>query len=244
MISFRSGQSGQHAHTRRAFDFYSTPAIAVEALLKAERFVSNTRVWEPAAGDGAIAHAFRAHGFPVICSDIVERAFPLHFTGDFFTQSKAPAGCTTIITNPPYRNATEFAQHALELLPDVYLLLRLAFYESVRRTELLEHRGLRVVHVFPPPSAANAPPRLERSAQLELDRVRLVCLAPQSSRSADSQPHLNRTGDLEEHTHSDTHRAAGSVWTLSDGTTVNPTSPRSSPPISTSWARVTACSRV
>jgi hypothetical protein len=149
MISFCTGQPGQHAHTGRAFDFYSTPAIAVEALLKAEHFTPNTRFWEPAAGDGAIANVLRAYGFPVICSDIVERAFPLHFTGDFFTQSKAPAGTTTIITNPPYRQAQRFAEHALELLPDVYLLLRLAFYESVRRTELLEHRGgLRVVHVF------------------------------------------------------------------------------------------------
>jgi hypothetical protein len=148
MISFCSGQSGQHAHTKRTFDFYSTPPIAVEALLEAERFTSDTRIWEPAAGDGAIAHVLRARGFPVICSDIVQRAFPLHFTGDFFTQSKAPAGCTTIMTNPPYLNATEFAEHALELVSDVYLLLRLAFYESVRRTELLEHRGLRAVHVF------------------------------------------------------------------------------------------------
>jgi hypothetical protein len=148
MISFCSGQSGQHAHTKRTFDFYSIPPIAVEALLEAERFTSDTRIWEPAAGDGAIAHVLRARGFPVICSDIVQRAFPLHFTGDFFTQSKAPAGCTTIMTNPPYLNATEFAEHALEPVSDVYLLLRLAFYESVRRTELLEHRGLRAVHVF------------------------------------------------------------------------------------------------
>src|SRR5262245_8152754 len=122
MISFCTGQSGQHAHTKRAFDFYSTPGIAVEALLEAEHFTPNTRVWEPAAGEGAVAHVLRAHGLPVICSDIVERGFPLRFTGDFFLQSKAPAGCTTIITNPPYRNATEFAEHALELVPDVYLL--------------------------------------------------------------------------------------------------------------------------
>jgi len=148
MISFCSGQSGQHAHTKRTFDFYSTPPIAVEALLEAERFTSNTRIWEPAAGDGAIAHVLRARGFPVICSDIVQRAFPLHFTGDFFTQSKAPAGTTTIITNPPYQQAQRFAEHAINLVPDVFLLLRLAFLEAIRRTDLLEHRGLRAVHVL------------------------------------------------------------------------------------------------
>jgi hypothetical protein len=147
MISFCTGQSGQHAHTTRALDFYSTPAIAVEALLQAEQFTPATRVWEPAAGDGAITHVLRVHGFPVICSDIVERAFPLHFTGDFLTQSKAPEAVTTIVTNPPFRQAQRFAEHSINLVPDVFLLLRLAFLESVRRTDLLEHRGLCAVHI-------------------------------------------------------------------------------------------------
>jgi hypothetical protein len=253
MISFCTGQSGQHAHIRRAFDFYSTPAIAVEALLEAEHFTPATRFWEPGAGDGAIAYVLRAHGFPVICSDIVERAFPLHFTTDFLAQSKAPAGCTTIITNPLYRNATEFAERSLELVPDVYLLLRLAFYESVP-----PHRATRASRTsrrpcFSAPSDASAPPRQERSAQLELDCVRRVPLAPRSSRSADSQPHLNQeasnnmaiqtlTSIKRNRSRAERHRGgaarivakmrlgatlhqhvtnAGSVWTLSDGTTVN-----------------------
>ena len=53
-----------------------------------------------------------------------------------------------ILTNPPYKLAAQFAEHALSLVPDVYLLLRLAFLESVGRTELLEHSGLRRVLVF------------------------------------------------------------------------------------------------
>jgi hypothetical protein len=48
----------------------------------------------------------------------------------------------------PYKLAEQFAMHALTLVPDVYLLLRLAFLESVGRTELLEHSGLRRVLVF------------------------------------------------------------------------------------------------
>jgi hypothetical protein len=53
-----------------------------------------------------------------------------------------------LVTNPPYRLAAQFTAHALRLVPDVYLLLRLAFLESVSRTELLEHSGLRRVLVF------------------------------------------------------------------------------------------------
>jgi len=106
------------------------------------------RVWEPAAGDGGIAHVLRDNGIPVIASDIERYSFDLHFVGDFLQRERAPAECSVILTNPPYKLAAQFAEHALSLVPDVYLLLRLAFLESVGRTELLEHSGLRRVLVF------------------------------------------------------------------------------------------------
>jgi hypothetical protein len=145
-----TGQPGQHAHGARGHDFYPTPAIAVTALLDAnpDGLDPSLRIWEPATGDGGIATPLRERGFAVICSDIVRRNFPLHFTGDFFALTQAPAGSTTVLTNPPYQQAQRFAEHALDLVPDVWLLLRLAFLESVRRTELLEHRGLDAVYVF------------------------------------------------------------------------------------------------
>ena len=140
-------QSGQHRHAERGADLYETPPIAVEALLAAETLPH--WIYEPCAGRGAIANVLRDRGHAVICSDLVRYdGFQLHFVGDFMQQTKAPVGCDAIITNPPYRIATEFARHALELAPRVYLLLRLAFLESVRRTDLLERRGLARVHVF------------------------------------------------------------------------------------------------
>jgi hypothetical protein len=53
----------------------------------------------------------------------------------------------------------QFAEHALTLVPDVFLLLWLAFLESVNRTELLEHSGLRRVLVF-----RRRLPRMHRSS--------------------------------------------------------------------------------
>jgi hypothetical protein len=44
--------------------------------------------------------------------------------------------------------ATEFTRHALDLATRVYLLLRLAFLESIRRSDILERRGLARVRVF------------------------------------------------------------------------------------------------
>jgi hypothetical protein len=143
-----SAQSGSHPYADRGNDLYETPPCAVEALLRVERLPH--RIWEPAAGRGAIARVLRNHGHEVTASDLVDYGIGLDFIRDFFAESKAPTGCRAIISNPPYRFAAEFADHALDLMPRVYLLLRLAFMESVRRTELLEHRGLESLAVSPP----------------------------------------------------------------------------------------------
>jgi hypothetical protein len=139
-------QSGQHSFVDRGLDLYETPAIAVDALLEAEQLPR--RIWEPAAGRGAIVRVLRAAGHAVIASDVVNYDFPLDFVSDFLTRKRAPPNCGAILTNPPYQIATEFAHHAIKLAPRVYLLLRLAFLESSKRTDLLERCGLARVHVF------------------------------------------------------------------------------------------------
>jgi hypothetical protein len=143
----RAANPGRHAHAVRGLDLYETPAVAVEALLRVEKL--DHWQWEPAAARGAIATVLRDHGYAVIASDLIQYDdFRLHFIGDFFAAKKAPARCNSIVTNPPFQHADRFARHALDLVPSVYLLLRLAFLESARRSDVLEHRGLRAVHVF------------------------------------------------------------------------------------------------
>ncbi len=139
-------QTGRHPHAVRGRDLYETPAVAVEALLRVEKL---PRVlWEPAAGRGAIVNVLRSHGHAIVASDLIDYDFDLDFAVDFLKTNKAPGRCTAIITNPPYKLATEFAAHALDLVPHVYFLLRLAFLESAKRTKVLERRGLRAVYVF------------------------------------------------------------------------------------------------
>jgi hypothetical protein len=141
-----SAQTGRHPNADRDFDLYETAPIATEALLRVEKPPHWN--WESAAGRGAIVSVLRDRGHAVIASDIHDYGFPLHFVADFLTTTKAPVDCTAVITNPPYQIASQFAAHALDLVPQVYLLLRLAFLESVRRNDILERRGLRAVHVF------------------------------------------------------------------------------------------------
>jgi hypothetical protein len=141
-----SCQVQRHPLSERALDCYSTPSVAVEALLRDERIPHC--VWEPAAGRGAIAHVLRDRGHTVIASDIEDYGFPLHFQRDFFTETGMPAGVEAIVTNPPFQIAEQFVAHALDLCPLVIMLLRLAFLESERRCGILEGRGLARVHVF------------------------------------------------------------------------------------------------
>jgi hypothetical protein len=135
-----------HPHAERGLDLYETPAVAVSALLRVEK-IPPGGIWEPAAGPGNITNVLRACGHTVIASDIHNYG-GLHFVGDFLQEIGAPAGCETILTNPPFRYAQAFVEHALQLVPNVLMLLRLAFMESKRRSHILENAGLARIHCF------------------------------------------------------------------------------------------------
>jgi hypothetical protein len=140
-----SCQVQRHSLAARGLDCYQTPPPAVEALLRVENIPHC--IWELAAGRGAIARVLRAHGHAVICSDVHDYG-NLHFVGDFIAQERMPVGCECILTNPPFRSIEAFVAHALKLSPLVILLARLAFYESDRRTSILENCGLARIHCF------------------------------------------------------------------------------------------------
>jgi methylase of polypeptide subunit release factors len=98
-----SCQVQRRPHAARGLDFYETPAVAVEALLKVETLPH--RIWEPAAGRGAIVNVLREHGHDVVASDIADHGFPLRFRRDFLLETEAPRGVDAVITNPPFRLA-------------------------------------------------------------------------------------------------------------------------------------------
>jgi hypothetical protein len=141
-----SSQSRRSPHAERGLDLYETPSVAVEALLRVESLPH--KIWEPAAGRGAIVNVLRSAGHAVVASDIHDYGFPLHFAGNFLEAIDLPTGVEAIVTNPPFRLAEEFVAHALKLSPLVIMLLRLAFMESERRCPILEGIGLARIHCF------------------------------------------------------------------------------------------------
>jgi hypothetical protein len=134
-------------YAERGLDLYQTPSAAVHALLAAETITGP--IWEPACGPGNIVRTLRAAGHRVIATDIGRYDCPDSLGGvDFLKQESAPAGCTTILTNPPFMHADDFVRHALRLAPRVVMLLRLAFIESVGRADILDGGQLARIFVF------------------------------------------------------------------------------------------------
>jgi len=138
--------NGRHTLAERGLDLYETPNVGTESLLRVEQIPRT--LWEIAAGKGAIVNVLRDHGHTVICNDIFDYGFPLDTVSDFLTTTAMPPGCEGILTNPPFRDIEKFVAHALKLSPLVIMLARLAFYESARRTPILEGCGLARIHCF------------------------------------------------------------------------------------------------
>jgi hypothetical protein len=138
---------------REKDDFYPTPAYAVKALLEEEMF--HRTIWEPACGDGAISEVLKAYqdpnlsggsGFKVVSSDIVDRGYGEHLGADFdflnlhYPERMNPLlkGDFDIITNPPFKYATEFVLHAKKFAKNkVAMFLKLSFLEGIERKKLL-----------------------------------------------------------------------------------------------------------
>jgi hypothetical protein len=141
-------QVQRHPLAERGDDLYETPAVAVEALLRIETIPH--RIWEPACGPGAIVRVLRAAGHDVLATDLVDYGDPTAlYRRDFLMERKPPPGYgECILTNPPFKLVEQFVEHALELSPFVVMLLRLAFLESERRSDILEGCGLARIHCF------------------------------------------------------------------------------------------------
>ena len=132
--------------SERGDDFYKTPPEAVYALL--ENFEVPQNVLEPACGDGAIVNVLRKTGRTVHALDLVYRECPDSGLGDFLTQKEPIPGVECCLTNPPFYLGHEFVRKSRELYPMTIMLLRLAFLESVRRTDILDAGDLMQVLLF------------------------------------------------------------------------------------------------
>ena len=129
------GASNHSDRERASLDFYASPSHVVTDLL-AKHEIPHMPIWECAAGELNLAEPLWANGYEVITSDIVQRSKPIDHIEDFLTTTELRA--PIVLTNPPYRDASKFVLHALELGADyVYMLLKTTFLEGQSRYDEL-----------------------------------------------------------------------------------------------------------
>src|SRR3990167_3476926 len=106
-----SGFHNNSKHERDENDFYATSPVALEKLLEYENF---NNVWECACGKGHLSQVLRYKGIFGKESDLIKRGNEEQI--DFLKSNIDWHG--DIITNPPYKFATEFVYKAIETLKD------------------------------------------------------------------------------------------------------------------------------
>lgn len=164
--SFRGGLAIRKDHTtkgRDADDFYATDPKALGALIEAAPHIFypvyslKEIIWEPACGTGNLSNYLHEQGYTVLASDLRDRGCGLSGV-DFIKADPKKLFTETynhpqiILTNPPYSLATEFIEHALEILQDggMYIaLMNITYLSGQKRFERVYSKGvLREVYMF------------------------------------------------------------------------------------------------
>lgn len=151
------GASNHTEKEREPNEFYATSPIAIDKL--AAVYDIPHYVWEPACGAGHLAKRLKELGHSIYASDICDRGYG-DAGVDFLTtynivskhDDKVDLLPSCILTNPPYKYATEFVEHAMEILPKgapAIMLLKTTALEGKGRWERLYSKGwLKAVYQF------------------------------------------------------------------------------------------------
>ncbi len=139
------GASNHTMDEREEFDYYATDPKALELLLEIEEFSPN--VWECACGAGHLSEVLDKKGYNGTSTDLINRGYGTPGV-DFLKSDILFDG--DIITNPPYKYAKEFVEHAIESVTNghkVAMFLRLQFLEGKSRRELFDKYPPKTVYV-------------------------------------------------------------------------------------------------
>lgn len=109
------GASNHTDNEREINDYYATDPKAIDDLLKLESFSKD--IWECACGEGHLSKKLKEYGYNVYSTDIVNRGYGDNYF-DFLSMIENPIyeWEGDIITNPPYKFATEFILKSLDLI--------------------------------------------------------------------------------------------------------------------------------
>ena len=130
------GASNHTEEPREINDYYATNPKAIDSLVK--NIDLPHVILEPACGEGHLSKRLEQLGHKVYSYDKIDRGYG--GVQDFFFMEQLPEGVEAIVTNPPYKYATEFVLKSLELLPEgglCCMFLKTTFLEGKTRHERL-----------------------------------------------------------------------------------------------------------
>lgn len=128
------GASNHTDKEREANDFYATDPKAIDCLK--EKIDLPIVILEPSCGAGHLSKRLEELGHKVYSYDKIDRGYGE--VEDFFFRETMPDDCSCVLTNPPYKYATEFVLKSLELLPVgglCCMFLKTTFLEGLNRWE-------------------------------------------------------------------------------------------------------------
>lgn len=141
------GASNHTEQERQTEDYYATDPKAMELLLEQETFSPN--IWECACGGGHLSKILEKHGYNVRSTDLVYRGYGEKDSYNFLESEEIFDG--DIITNPPYKYASDFVIKALDSVNTgnkVAMLLKVLFLEGKNRRKLFDSAPPKFVYVF------------------------------------------------------------------------------------------------
>lgn len=148
-------QLGANNHSeieREKNDFYSTDPNSLEIFLKAlkrDGFYLHNKIWECACGMGHLSEVLKKHKYSVYSSDLFDRGYnDATYNKNFLKCEKLSN--YDILTNPPYKYALDFVEHALKILDDGFyciMYLKIQFVESKSRRKLFEENPPKYIYV-------------------------------------------------------------------------------------------------
>ena len=143
------GATNHSKGKRHEADFYATDPNALKIFLeklKEDNFKLPQNICEPACGAGHLSEELKRHGYNVSSFDLYDYGYGT--TGIDFLKSHGKVQC--ILTNPPYKYALEFVQHALKNVYKnglVIMLLKVQFLEGIKRNMFFKRYPPKFIYV-------------------------------------------------------------------------------------------------
>lgn len=141
---------GGNSSDREENDYYATPPRAIDDLLN--KIELDKKIWEPACGGGHLSSRLKENGYIVYSSDLIDRGYEDINEQYDFLSGKPRSFSGDIVTNPPFKYASEFIIRGLESIQaghKVCMFLKLQFLEGqARKRNLFSRKELKYIFVY------------------------------------------------------------------------------------------------